>query len=192
MPTFPDPKWLEILKASGGQTAALGAASGVFLLLDHWNVFGPLPSWVVPLATFGFLVCGFLALSALVAALNKSVGIQEWVLYRFEKKRAQNEIRDYIPHMTPKERQIVGYLLAKNQKVLEVDQDGGYANTLISRHVIIRYARPGRMARGTHVPMVVPDHIWQVLIRHKSEFPHQAAKPGQLEPEPWRIPWMAR
>ncbi len=31
----PDPKWLEILKASGWQTSALGAAFGTILLLMH-------------------------------------------------------------------------------------------------------------------------------------------------------------
>ena len=35
----PDPKWLEILKASGWQTTGLACAFGVFLLLPHfWSV----------------------------------------------------------------------------------------------------------------------------------------------------------
>jgi hypothetical protein len=110
------------------------------------------------------------------------------------RRQEKKAVSDYIPHMTPKEKEIIGYLLANNQKTLEADQDGGYANTLISRRIIVLYGQKGQMFRGTHTPMIVPDHVWEVLVKHKSDFPYATPKltPGAVEPPPWRIPWMAR
>jgi Super-infection exclusion protein B len=191
---FADPKWLEILKASGGQSAAASLACGVLLLVGHWGWLPPLDPWIVQVATFGLLLFGFLAIASLVTAINKNAGISEWITYRIERRQAQEEVRGYIPFMTQKEREIIGYLLAKNQKTLEADTDGGYANTLISRRIIILYGQKGQQFRGTHTPMIIPDHVWEVLVKHKSEFPYTPPRlrPGETEPHPWRINWAAR
>lgn len=65
-----DAKWLELLKASGWQTAALAVASGLFILLTHRGWFPSLPDWVIPAATFGSLVCGCLALASIASAIS--------------------------------------------------------------------------------------------------------------------------
>jgi hypothetical protein len=93
---------------------------------------------VVPAATFGLLVSGFLAIVAFFSWLNKSAGLGAMVDYLIEKKKAQKAVEASLPYMIPKEREIIGYLLAKNQKVFEADFDGGHASTLISRRIIVR------------------------------------------------------
>jgi hypothetical protein len=72
---------LEILKASGGQSAAAALACGLFLLIAHWGWLPPLDSWVVLATTFGLLLFGFLAVASLLAAINRSAGIHEWIMY---------------------------------------------------------------------------------------------------------------
>jgi hypothetical protein len=37
----------------------------------------------------------------------------------------------------------------------------------------------------------VPDHIWNELMKHKEQFPYTPVKCGDVEPYPWRVPWMA-
>jgi hypothetical protein len=190
--SIPDPKWLEILKAGGGQFAALACATGVFLVLQHLGWFGILPDWVFPTVTFAFLSFAFLALAALIKAIDQSSGVREWLLYLVEKRRAQKQVRDYIPCMTTKEREIIGYLLSKNQKMFTADEDGGYAATLMSRRIIVIAALRGQMIRGSRVPMAIPDHVWEVLAKHRDQFPYKPPPRGQVEPEPWRINWMVR
>jgi hypothetical protein len=110
-----DPRWLEILKASGWQMAALAAACGVFLLIAHWGWLPPLDPWMIPLAAIGFLIFGFLTVASAISATLKFFPVQTWLLHWIY--RAKRAVREYIPHMTEQERTIVGYLLAKNQKM---------------------------------------------------------------------------
>jgi hypothetical protein len=191
---FADPKWLEILKASGGQSAAAAFACGALLLIAHWGWLPPLDTWVVVAASFGLLLFGSLAFVAFVTALHKAFPIREWIIHYVNEARFNKAVRNYIPHMTPKEREIIGYLLANNQKQFTADQDGGYATSLISRKIILYAYQPGQVFRGTDVPMRIPDNVWEILKERQSEFPYNPPKlrPGEVEPPPWRIHWMAR
>ena len=78
-------------------------------------------------AAFGLILFGFLALAALAAAINKTIPIREWIVHHINEKRFNTEVRKYIPHLSEKDREIIGHLLAKNQKQFTADQDGGYA-----------------------------------------------------------------
>lgn len=49
-----DPRWLEILKASGGQAFALSGACGAILLAAHLEWIPPLEPWMVQAAVFAF------------------------------------------------------------------------------------------------------------------------------------------
>ncbi len=73
-----------------------------------------------------------------------------------------------ISQMDSKEREIIGYLLAKNQRMFTNTPDGGYANTLISKGIIILALRPGQ-AFSNETPFEVPEHIWNVLLKYKAE-----------------------
>jgi hypothetical protein len=137
-----DAKWLEILKASGGQTTALAVASGLFLLAGHTGWLPPLEPWVVLLAAAVFLVCACLAIATTLSAALKEFPVRSWVSRRLTVHRKIREIENYIPHMTPKEKEIIAYLLAKTQKLFTVASDGGYATTLISKGIVVVAVRP--------------------------------------------------
>jgi hypothetical protein len=186
----PDPRWLEILKASGWQTAAVAAACGFFLLIAHWGWLPPLEAWMIHLAAIALLICGFLAVASIISAASKIFPVQVWLLHRLNSYRAKRAVRDYIPHMTERERTIIGYLLAKNQKMLTAASDGGYATTLISRGIICLALKPGQRADMFDVPMMVPDDVWNVLIENKDQFPYSFTPKnrGDVERHPWRRP----
>jgi hypothetical protein len=106
--------------------------------------------------------------------------------------RAQRETGAYIPYMTAKEREIIAYLLAHNQKMFTNTPDGGHANTLISKGIVVSALRPGQTFTYYEMPFAVPDYIWTVLAEHRQEFPYTSPEPGEGELHPWRVHWMAR
>lgn len=163
----PDPRWLEILKASGWQTAAIAAACGSFLLIARWGWVPPLEAWMIQLAAIVTLICGALAIASFLSTTLKVFPVQKWFSHWVDRYRAKRAVRDYIPHMTEREREIIAYLLAKNQKMITADSDGGYASTLLSRGIIRIAAQPNQHVDMTDVPMVVPDH--KCSRRHRSE-----------------------
>jgi hypothetical protein len=189
----PDPRWLEILKASGWQTAAVAIACGLFLMAASLRWLPPLDPWMVLIAAAGLLLFGCLAVASFLSALFKFFPIQEWFVHWINIRRQKRATQDYIPHMTPQERQIIAYLLAKNQKMFTCSTDGGYATTLISRGILIRALMGGQVFASEDMPVAVPDHIWDVLVAHKDQFPYKPER-GERggEIHPWRVPWMLR
>lgn len=93
--------------------------------------------------------------------------------------------------MTEKEREIIGYLLAKNQKLFIAAHDGGYAMPLISQKIVIVALQGGQTFDIENTPMVIRDYIWKILQEHKDQFPYTSPRDGG-EAEPWRIPRMVR
>ena len=186
----PDPRWLEILKASGWQTTAIAAACGVFLLIAAWGWLPPLPAIVTLAVVFTFLVCTFLALASMGSALFQFIPLKVWILHYVYRRREERAIREYIPHMTEEEREIVAYLLAKNQKSFTGAMDGGRAATLISRRIIVRALQPQQVFLADDVPFMIPDHVWTVLHHHRERFPYTPK--DDVEAHPWREHWMAR
>jgi hypothetical protein len=67
----PDPKWLEILKASGGQSASLAVACGVFLLVAHLGWIPEPYPWMVQAAVFVLILSGMLAITSFITAFPK-------------------------------------------------------------------------------------------------------------------------
>jgi superinfection exclusion protein B len=189
----PDPRWLEILKASGWQTGAIAIACGLFLLAAHWGLLPPLDPWMTQLAVAGLLLFGCLALASFLSAAWKFFSPRKLFLHWITIRREKRAARDYIQHMTPKERQIIAYLLAKNQKMFTCATDGGYANTLISQGIVVRALTSGQVFRMEDMPVAVPDHIWDVFLAHKDQFPYRPER-GERggEVHPWRVPWMLR
>jgi Super-infection exclusion protein B len=186
-----NPKWLEILKASGWQTAALTIASALTLYLNARKQFPvSLNPWMVQAAEVAVLVFGCLTLFSVGPFIIKKSG-DGWSLlaHRQAIRRAQHQVAKGIPSMTAKEREIIGYLLANNRTMFPCTADGGYANTLISKRIVVCASLPGQYTTTFGVPFKVPEHVWDVLVKHKAEFPN-TWKDG--EPFPWSVPFMAR
>ena len=120
----------------------------------------------------GIMAWTGLAVRLLLAA-HKFLPIQVWIVHWIEIQRSKRGFRGYIRHMTPKEREIIAYLLAKNQKTFTAASDGGHARTLLSRGIVIILARDGQLLDPENVPMTIPDHLWDVLQKHKDEFPYK-------------------
>lgn len=190
--SIPDSKWLEILKASGWQTAAISIACGLFLLIVHWGWLPSLDTWMTLLVAFIMLLCGCLACASFLSAFFRFFPVQKWLVHWFNIYRAKRELRNYIQYMTPIEREIIAYLLAKNQKTFSAESDGGYAATLLSRGIVTIIAKRGQHLDVSDVPMTIPDHFWDVLQKHKSNFPYTPPARGKTETHPWRVPWQLR
>jgi hypothetical protein len=159
----PDPKWLEILKASGWQTTALAVACGLFLLAGRTGWLPPLDPWMIQLAAFGFLVCGCLALASIGSAALKFFPVQIWLRHWIDNYRIERQVEKYIAHMTAKERQIIAYLLAKNQTTFTAVSTGGHAATLLARGIIVVTTAPGQYVDLENVPMRIPPPVWKVF-----------------------------
>lgn len=190
-------KIVDLLKASGWQAAMIAVAAGLFLFLsDH----GVLPK-LSEVLTLGALAVMFL--SAALAIAPVAAALQDWVAERIAKAQVirdrrtavdavKQKFRDYLPYMTSRERQILGYLLKRRQKLFTADADGGYAGTLMSLGFVTIVARPGQQFDSDKVPLGVPDPVWEVLEEDTSKFdytPEMHEDDPTLEPEPWRIPW---
>jgi hypothetical protein len=182
MTTLLDPKWLDILKASGWQTAAIAAGCGViFWLIATEALPDPGPTIIVVVAGAG-IICASLAAAAGLSATAKPA--RRWLAAVRGRYALTQSCRSYLPHLTEKERAIFAHLLHKNEKSFTASVDGGYASTLISRGLIVQAVRPGQMVDSEHVPCTIPDAVWEELVRHKDQFP----PPKKLSPHPWRVP----
>lgn len=188
-----DPKWLEILKARGWQTAALATASGLILVLVKCKIIPTTdsPLWIT-LPFISLVIFATLFIAAVgdeIAKIIKPVDkINQWYL----KRREVKAVREFIPYMTDKDREIIGYLLYHNQKMFQADQDGGYAAPLISKGIIRPSGRAGQVVSTSWMPFEVPDHIWSVLKKNQEVFPYKPPPANEIEKYPWAIPWMVR
>ncbi len=188
-----DPKWLEILKASGWQTTSLTIASIVILVLVINDVIPTTgnPLWVA-VPAISAIIFGFLSVGSIGNALFQFYRPDKaFALWR-AKKRKIIEVREYIPFMTAKDKEIIGYLLHHNQRVFEADQDAGYAAPLLSNGIIRVYAKHGQFLDLARVPFEIPDYIWAELVNHREKFQYPPPSRGQNEHYPWAIHWMAR
>ncbi len=188
-----DTIWIEILKANGWQTTALTLACIIIVVLIKQGIIPTTdsPLWVAVPSIAG-LIFGFLSLAAignaLVNTLEPSKRIKRWFL----KRQKAKEVRDFVPYMTDKDREIIGYLLYHNQKTFQADSDGGYAAPLISRGIISVMCRPGQVFDPSWMPFEIPDYAWSVLEKNRSSFPYKPPSKGETEKHPWAIHWMVR
>jgi hypothetical protein len=151
-----------------------------------------LPAWVIPADAFCFLVCASLALASIGHAIADFLQPRKWLAEWIFVKQQRKDVREYIPFMTKQEKEILAYLLAKHQKIITADQDGGYAATLISHGILRRALQPYQVSTATNVPFTVPDHVWDELTQQREAFPYTPPnRRDGVEPHPWRVPWMA-
>lgn len=188
-----DPKWLEILKASGWQTTSLTLACIVILILIKNEIIPTTgsPLWIA-LPAIGGVIFGFLSLGAIASALVEFFKPER--LYATWRAKCQKikEVRAFIPYMTEKDKEIIGYLLYHNQRMFQTDDDAGYAAPLLSKGIIQIAAKQGQSLDLKRVPFEIPDYIWSELERHRDEFPYKPPQKGKTEVYPWAIHWMVR
>lgn len=99
------------------------------------------------------------------------------------------QVEEYIPFMTEKDREIIAYLLHRNQRMFTCEPDGGHARLLLSRGIVQIAARHGQQVDYSHVPFEIPMGVWRVLEKHREQFPYSG---DDDDPHPWRVHWMAR
>ena len=185
-----DPRWLEILKATGWQNFGLSLAFATFIFFVRSEDIPVTNSslWIaVPAITS--LVCGGLALAAFGNAIT--IFTKNWASRYFARRKYRKMVEKCIPHMTEQDRAIIGYLLYHNQKTFQATSDGGYAAPLIGKRIIRVAAVHGQTLDPNWVPFEVVDDAWDVLIGFRENFPYQPPR-GETETHPWAIPWMVR
>lgn len=161
------PDWskaLEFLKLGCGKTAAIAIAAFLLLLANRQGLVPPLDAWAVQLTTAVFLLCGMLTLVAIGAGFLNLLAIpwgkfKDWLLIRKSKRL----FREYVPHLSERERIIFGYLLHHNMRAFTADHDWGYAAKLIALKFIWYIGAPGQSFDADKCPMEIPKHVWDVL-----------------------------
>ena len=100
-----------------------------------------------------------------------------------------SSIAPSIPHLDPIEKQILGHLLEKQQKILYVPSYDSGVETLIKRGIVEPFITQTREHLVWQIPMRIPDEIWVILIRHRASLPYKPAVDPTTgkEFEPWRV-----
>lgn len=88
-----DPRWLEILKASGLQTGAVAVACFLILLADHLAIIPKLDPWMVQLASAAMVIC---ALLSLASAASKTKWAYEKTTGYIKRRRALSYALDTL------------------------------------------------------------------------------------------------
>lgn len=162
-------KWADALKsaitAAGVYKLALAAICGLYWFAASHQIIPSAEPWELRASAFGFLLFGLFWVANAVDALLRFFPPAPWVVHWVTLRREQAHLRAYIPSMTGKEREIIGCLLANNQKIFIAAQDGGYAMPLISQRIVRLALQPGQVFDSESTPMMIPDHLWTVLER---------------------------
>jgi hypothetical protein len=192
-------KYLDLLKASGWQTGMIALAAGLFLYLSNIGILPPLdPPWLTLVVYAVLFTSGALCAAAIGSAIQDGAkAIWGWVQRRRAKAKAKQAFVNDIPFLNEKERQILGYLREKRQKTFDVDQDGGYASTLLGKRYIYFIGQTGQTWDPRRVPVAVAEHVWEVMQERPNDFPYRPefsteGRGPKVEMHPWRIPWMLR
>jgi hypothetical protein len=189
-------KWLEALKTAistaGVYKFALAVVCGLYWLAAKRQWVPDAEPWELRASAFGSFLFGTLWLANVLSSALSIFPPRNWIMWWITTYRQTKEVERYIPYMTAKEREIIGYLLAKQQKSFIAARDGGHAMLLISRAVVVPALAPGQIHYDDEMPWLIPDHIWRVLMVHKEHFPYAPPLEGYPEPHPWRVSWMAR
>jgi hypothetical protein len=186
-----DPRWLEILKASGWQLFALSAAFLGFWLLIHFDF---LPKIDLPSIVYGLplAILVTLALAFVSAAESIFQKIIKWNEKRvLEIKRVEDNakhrelFRDYVPYLTENEREILAYLYQNNQKTFVADMTGDLASTLYNRGLVRMLAKPGQGVSALSCTFEVPETTWDVMSDLDDKFARPKVNLGYRGRRPW-------
>lgn len=196
MSWFPDSNWLKALEIRGSTAAAVASASILVFVMSElgWFYLDILPTWMKAL----FAIVAILAL-ALVGG-----NVVQWLIDEAAKKKERsrkeeerrNEQRQkdeaqanyrqnvlgYLNTLSDREREILSYLVQKNQQSFSADMAGERIGPLKQKGLV-------DMSSGVHTqmewPFTIPNFVWEELQNLKEEFNTADLN----EPQPWRDPW---
>ena len=99
-----------------------------------------------------------------------------------DRKKREEEVLGYLDTVNDREREILSYLVQKNQQSFTADMGGELIATRKSKGLI-------EMGSGVHSPMTwpytVPNFVWRELKRRQAEFNTANID----ESPPWHICW---
>jgi hypothetical protein len=186
----PDPRWLEILKASGWQTLALAVGCGTFLYLARAKYLPPVPDVGLLLVWFAFLICSMLFLASFISGALRLLAIREFVLDFFQQRAERKALLEYIPQMRQVERDICAFLIDRNWRTFDGETDGGHASTLMAFGFVRLVGQNGQRINPRHCPFEVPRHLWTVLVKNRAWIQTRLDTKNPNTPHPWRRNWL--
>lgn len=162
-----------------------------FLNARHLLPIAMHATWLLGIVVIG-IVCGSITVTSMLAPIWKATeGLRGSVTSEVKRHQEKKEIEKELPFLSPEERNILAYFLTNNLKVFEATPDGEKAATLIAKgFVVSSLKRPPGFHRD--VIFEIPAHVWSVLDKRRNEFTYRPIMNGNVEVQPWRIPWMAR
>jgi hypothetical protein len=173
----PDPRWLEILKASGWQTAAISLGCGALLWASQAGWLPPFESWLVQLAAAAMVICGLLALASFIS--NATIQIGLWI----NSLKKWLALRHSIRTLNTEEIAFVKGQLEKCQTTTQLDpfkagsiprfvqQSGMYLGLQDKNIVTVRAADP----EGRIQTITIRKAAWKQL---KKQFGDQIKRPS--------------
>lgn len=182
-------KIIDLLKTGGWQSFFIALSLFVFLRLQSVGVIdtSAVP-YLAPIVWLLAIVFSGIA----VASLGDQ--IKHWLQERrkrrltFQAREARRKafVED-IDRLTDKEREILGYLLSKNQKRFDADSTGDHASSLIAKGYINLIARPGMHYHINSFPFEVADYVWEEMQARRERFPYhpRSVKVRGGEVAPW-------
>lgn len=183
-------EWLKNLIKAGGQKAfAIAIACGILIWIDYKEIF-LLSQNIKETTVILGVTSASVAIINLVAAIVKLV--RPIIFNEIWKFRQRRKVQNYLLRLTEKEKEIIAYLLAKNQTMFTCDSDGEEARTLITSGFVVCALRPGQVFIEGEVPHAIPEYVWTVLVKNKDLFPYQPANDDDIETYPWRTSWMVK
>jgi hypothetical protein len=173
------------LSAAGVYKLALAAVCGVYYYVAKSAVVPGAETWELRAAFLGALLFGALWIASAINAMLKLVPPKEWILYYVKQRKERTHVQNYIASMTPKEREIIGYLIEHNQKVFTCPPESEDLSPLVSQRIVVPALQPGQMFNADSMPFVVLDNVWTVLLANRNQFPSGVSVDEYGLP-PWR------
>jgi hypothetical protein len=152
------------------RAAAFAVAGAILLSLNAWGTLPfELPSWALPIIGVITVVAAAIAILDLMKTLVFALGATiKWLGELWTERQARCRVLRYLDTLSPREKEILGYLLARNERSIISALDGGYAQPLVAKGIL---RRPRQMGTSEDMTHIIPEFVWLELKRRQNEFP---------------------
>lgn len=179
---LPDGRWLEILKQGGVTLLMLAAACGLIAYLGQIHLLA-FPSWVFEALLSGSILFGLLAVGAAITAVGRSV--ERWWTGMMKTRANRRAILKQIPLLTLEERKIIGDMIGQEANGRTVYGMSPVINSLVSKGFLRVAIAPGMSCDIQTMPVVVPEDVWELVNRHRDQFPPPPERSAQSRSTDW-------